>query len=297
MCLSPAAIERLTLTGTGNYYGEGNALDNVISGNRGNNELRGEDGDDTLFGGDGNDTLKGGAGIDAMIGGKGDDTYWIDSKNEVVTEKTGEGYDTVVAGFSHILGANLEGLDLLDGNIDGTGNALANSINGGSGNNQLDGGAGDDNIEGGDGNDTLLGGAGHDDLYGGDGNDSIQGGDGDDYLQGNNGKDTMAGGAGKDYYVVDTDGDVVTEKSNEGNDTVQASISYALGAEVENLVLDEGGDFKGEGNALTQRPLRQRLAEPAARLWWKRCPVRQQRKRYADRRRRQRPPRRRRRER
>src|SRR5688572_16748964 len=80
-----AAIERLTLTGTGNTYGEGNTLHNIITGNGGNNELRGEDGDDTLGGGDGDDTLKGGAGIDAMIGGKGDDTYWIDSTKESVT--------------------------------------------------------------------------------------------------------------------------------------------------------------------------------------------------------------------
>ena len=140
--MSPAAIERLTLTGTGDYSGGGNDLDNVITGNSGNNELRGNNGNDTLFGGAGADTLKGGPGSDAMFGGKGDDTYLIDSKTETVTENAGEGFDTVRADFSYDLGANIERLQLGNDNIDGTGNALDNFLSAGSGNNKLDGGGG-----------------------------------------------------------------------------------------------------------------------------------------------------------
>ena len=46
--------------------GSGNALDNILVGNRGNN---------ILYGGAGNDTLVGGAGCDVLIGGDGGDTY------------------------------------------------------------------------------------------------------------------------------------------------------------------------------------------------------------------------------
>ena len=60
------------------------------------------------------------------------------------------------ASISYGLGANVENLELTGAsNIDGSGNALANSLSGNTGSNVLDGGAGADNMAGGAGNDTY----------------------------------------------------------------------------------------------------------------------------------------------
>ena len=47
----------------------------------------------------------------------------------------------------------------------------------------------------------------------------------------------MIGGLGDDTYYVDNAGDIVTEVAGEGTDSVLSSISYTLGANVENLTL------------------------------------------------------------
>jgi Ca2+-binding RTX toxin-like protein len=74
-------------------------------------------------------------------------------------------------------------------------------------------------------------------LYGTAGADILIGGAGNDYLDGRAGADTLRGGKGNDSYIVDNNGDVVTELPNEGSDTVYASVTCVLPANVENLVL------------------------------------------------------------
>ena len=60
----------------------------------------------------------------------------------------------------------------------------------------------------------------------------------------------MVGGTGNDIYIVDNAADVVNENASEGTDTVQSSVTYTLGSNVENLVLTGSGAINGTGNTL-----------------------------------------------
>ena len=128
-----------------------------ISGLGGNDTLNGLGGNDTLDGGAGNDTLDGGQGADVMIGGIGNDLYIVDNLGDQVIEAVAGGTDTVRTTLSeYALGDNLENLTFTGaGNFTGHGNALANTMTGGSGNDVLDGGLGGDRLVGGAGNDTY----------------------------------------------------------------------------------------------------------------------------------------------
>ncbi|AFY47541.1 putative calcium-binding protein [Nostoc sp. PCC 7524] len=96
---------------------------------------------------------------------------------------------------------------------------------------------------------SLVGTALDDYISGLAGNDILYGNDGNDTLNGGTGADTMYGGTGNDNYYVDNLGDVVTEYAFQGTDTVYSSISYTLGANVENLTLI-GTAYGGYGNSL-----------------------------------------------
>lgn len=272
-----ATIENLALMGTANLDGTGNALANTITGNAGNNRLDGA------------------GGKDRMIGGQGNDTYVVDHPDDVVVEDAGGGTDTVETSAAYKLGANIEILTLTgEANINGTGNELANRLQGNAGANVLDGGAGTDSFAGGLGDDTYVldteaelaniteaAAAGSDTLkiaytnasktpltislagqlanvenviLAGKGAFDVVGNAGDNFITGNASSNSMAGGAGNDTYVVDNLGDTVAEKANEGFDTVRASVSFALGDNIEALVLlgaATDGVGNAQGNAIT----------------------------------------------
>ncbi|TND06010.1 MAG: Hemolysin-type calcium-binding repeat 2 copies family protein [Rhodocyclaceae bacterium] len=197
-------LENLTLTGTAAINGTGNALDNVLVGNTAVN---------TLSGGDGNDSLNGGAGADTMVGGTGDDTYYVDVATDIITEVDGGGADSVISTATYTLAATLENLTLAGtGAINGTGNALNNTLIGNTANNSLTAGGGNDVLDGGVGTDTMVGGAGDDTCY------------------------------------VNATTDVVTELTNEGADSVLASATYTLSANVETLTLIGTAAINGTGN-------------------------------------------------
>ncbi|SDN53347.1 peroxidase family protein [Pseudomonas jinjuensis] len=265
-------VEQLVYSGTGNFTGTGNTLNNY------------------LRGGAGNDVLMGKAGADTMVGGAGNDTYEVTEAGDSVVELGGEGTDTVWTTLSsYTLGNNVEQLVYSGtGNFSGTGNALNNYMRGAAGNDVLIGGAGNDTMVGGAGHDTYevteagdsvveLGGEGTDTVwtrlsshtlgnnveqlvYSGTGNFSgtgnalnnyLKGAGGNDVFIGRAGNDTMAGGAGHDTYEVTDAGDSVVELAGEGTDTVWTTLSsYTLGNNVEQLVYSGTGNFTGTGNAL-----------------------------------------------
>lgn len=110
----------------------------------------------------------------------GNDTYVVDDAGDVVVEATGAGTDLVRTTLaSHTMAANVENLAYTGvGNFTGTGNGLANIIDGGAGNDTLSGDGGNDVLNGNAGNDTLNGDAGNDQLFGGLGDDQLRGGGG-----------------------------------------------------------------------------------------------------------------------
>jgi Ca2+-binding RTX toxin-like protein len=128
------------------------------------------------------------------------------------------------------------------------GGAGGDTLDGGDGADTLEGNGGEDWLEGGGESDTLRGGALSDTLNGGDGDDTLEGDSGDDELDGGDDGDSMLGGTGNDIYIVDDAADVVTEYAGGGTGTVDASISYTLSAEVENLALIGTGGLNGTGN-------------------------------------------------
>ena len=84
------------------------------------------------------------------------------------------------------------------------------------------------------------------------GDNAITGGIGNDTLDGLTGADTLTGGKGNDVFVVDDEGDVVVEKTDEGTDEVRttlSSYSFATLADLENLTYMGTGHFHGVGNS------------------------------------------------
>ncbi|NDD11129.1 MAG: hypothetical protein EB072_00440 [Betaproteobacteria bacterium] len=69
-------------------------------------------------------------------------------------------------------------------------------------------------------------------------------------IDGGAGNDTLIGGSSNTVYVVDSAGDVVIESPNGGLDEVQSSVSYTLGANLENLSLSGDVGIDATGNAL-----------------------------------------------
>jgi Ca2+-binding RTX toxin-like protein len=241
-----SGIEVLELIGVDSISGIGDAFSNTLIGNIANNSLNGGGEQDTIIGGAGDDTLYGGIlddKKDSLIGGEGDDLYIIDSEIDKISEKDGEGTDTIettssinlqnLSGDSDGAQLSIENIVLsqkligIDRNINATGNAIANSLVGNKGNNILDGG--EDAIA-----DTLIGNGGNDIFKGG------RLGVGD-YLW---------GGEDDDTYDVESDKDYINDDG--GIDIVKSSVSFNLSSEnvsgLEHLIYSGSDSARLTGN-------------------------------------------------
>lgn len=248
--VTAAVTVDLAITATGQNTGTGSGIDRLIgienvigsdlaadtlSGDGANNRLVGGGGTDLLDGRSGNDLLQGGEGTDTLIGGAGDDT--LDGGNGIDTAS----YAASLAGVTVDLG-NLDpqatgdgtdrllGIENLTGSATGadtlTGDYLANTIDGGGGNDRIEGGDGNDTLIGGDGNDTAsyanatggvlvnlaLGTAsdgaggkdvltGFENILGGQFDDSLRGDGVANVIEGGIGRDVLRGGTGNDTFV------------------------------------------------------------------------------------------------
>ncbi|MDR6916417.1 Ca2+-binding RTX toxin-like protein [Pseudomonas sp. 3296] len=270
-----ANVENLTLLGADSISAAGNELNNTLIGNAGNNVLDGRGGADTMDGGAGNDTY--------LVDNYGDKVIESGtSLTEIDTVLSWVDYslDANVENLT-LLGA---------GNISVAGNELNNTLIGNAGNNVLDGTGGADTMDGGAGNDTYLVdnygdtviergtslteidtvlswvnyslganvenltllGAESISVAGNELSNTLIGNIGNNILDGRGGADIMDGGAGNDIYLVDNIGDTVIEHSTSLSeiDTVLASISYSLSANIENLTLLGAESISGVGNEL-----------------------------------------------
>ncbi|QHU99093.1 beta strand repeat-containing protein [Synechocystis sp. CACIAM 05] len=244
--LSPLFIENLTLTGTGNINGEGNALANVITGNVGNNILSGLAGNDIFVGSAGNDSVDGGADTDtadySALGGATPQTITAIFGNTptVTVAKGALGTDTLTSIETLIANAaatdNLldfgaatgpVNVNLLTGALALAGQTITTVINF----DDVDGTVGDDTITGDDQDNALFGDDGNDILNGGDGDDFLDGWEGDDTLDGGDGNDTLLGWFGNDIFVGSAGNDLIDGEA----DTDTADYSALGGATPETI--------------------------------------------------------------
>lgn len=274
-----ANVENLTLTGTNSINGTGNALDNIILGTIGDNVLSGMAGNDTMVGGFGDDIYVVDSPSDIITENANEGTDTIQSSISYTLPTNFENITLTGTAAINATGDNL--VNIL------TGNSGNNTLNGDGGDDILEGGDGVDTLVGGLGNDTyivdsttdvitennnegidtvrtivsitslaanieniyLMGTSGIN-ATGNSLDNMLIGNSGNNTLSGGAGNDTMAGGLGNDIYVVDSINDIVIENANEGTDTVQASVNYTLGLDVENLTLIGTGDIEATGNNL-----------------------------------------------
>jgi Ca2+-binding RTX toxin-like protein len=206
-----------TATAGGSYTVEAN-VENASLTNTVNFDLTGNSSNNVLTGNVASNVIDGGAGSDVMAGGGGNDTYVVDSTSDTVIETASAGTDTVqvaiaAADTTYTVTANVENATVTSTvatNL--TGNELANTLVGNSAANVLNGGAG---------------------------------------------VDTLSGGAGNDTYVIDTKLDDIIEAAGPagGVDTVVivsalVNDTYAMAANLENAIINTGGNFNVSGNDL-----------------------------------------------
>ncbi len=255
--------------------------DDVLIGGTGLDSMSGGGGGDTLTGGSNNDTLNGGIGADSLAGDASNDTFIFSAADNANTDivEGGSGADTLLArtsvNFSATTISSIESVSFDDASA-GTksvsilasqiGNGLSIALSIDSSVNHTDelritmgtetslnlsqftfidfvsGGAEKDSI-------AVIGDGNAENILGSSVKDIIRSGGGADTLNGGAGIDKLFGGFGNDTYFVNARGEAI-EFGGAGNDSVNSSASYTLGANLENLTLTGGANNFGLGNGL-----------------------------------------------
>ncbi|MFM5886132.1 MAG: M10 family metallopeptidase C-terminal domain-containing protein [Novosphingobium sp.] len=165
--------------GDGVDYLIGGIGNDVLAGGNATDALYGEDGNDSLtggadfatdifYGGNGDDLLFAASGLgdyDILNGAAGNDSYYVDTPDDIIYEGVGEGIDTVYAdiqGAGYYLWYQVDNCVLLGTTPFAAGNESDNVLTGSASNNWLLGNGGNDTLNGKQGNDVLFG-----DLLGG----------------------------------------------------------------------------------------------------------------------------------
>ena len=190
------------------------SIENVTSGS-GRDTLTGNGLDNILISGTAQDSLTGGGGSDSLKGGSGSDVYFFDTaigtEVDKYAEHAGEGGDTLVFyGMTTAVTVNL----LSSTN---TATMLNRTVRS-------------------DPSDTLSSVAHIENAYGGSGNDTLTGNAAANVMYSRAGNDVMYGGDGNDKYLFDNpvgaELDTVVELLNQGNDTLDFSVSVPVTADL-----------------------------------------------------------------
>ncbi len=253
----------------------GSLFNDTITAGVAANSLAGSEGDNSIVAGDGDDFVAGDdgfynaddprpAGNDTLDGGNGSDTVtFISATGSVVMTLSASGGATVTAaGIGTDVISNFENINGGQAGDNITGNALANIIDGGPGDDTLNGAGGIDWVSyasaqggvnvslaiagaqntGGGGTDML---SGFEAINGGNQNDTLAGNGSDNTLDGRGGTDTANLGAatGMISLFLSASGGATVTAAGIGTDTL---------LNFENVISGSGNDFL-QGNALANR--------------------------------------------
>ena len=123
---------------------------------------------------------------------------------------------------------------------------VADAAEGGDGSDTIRPAAGDDLSYGGAGDDVIADGFGRDIIYGGEGADSLSGGADGDFLQGGVGADTLIGSGGSDYLAGGSDNDVIDGRADQGDGPKDDGVDSLFGGTGnDQLFLDNADQAEG----------------------------------------------------